>query len=145
MYNSIQIKLIHKRAIDLLLEEEIIFSFIPHRKRKEKDNTGDIGRMILLRLERYIRSALQIGKAKIRWQDALLIVTRPWFTKPVGTSPVWPVTGQTGPARFWFGSVSNRFKFKFDLKKWKIPKKILKILQVATNVMVSKFLKYSLI
>jgi len=66
MYNSIQIKLIHKRAIDLLLEEEVIFSFIPHRKRKEKDNTGDIGWMILLRLERYIRSALQIRKAKIR-------------------------------------------------------------------------------
>ena len=37
----------------------------------------------------------------------------PWLTLPVGTGPVWPVTGQTGPDRFRFRPVPNRSKFKF--------------------------------
>ena len=36
----------------------------------------------------------------------------PWFTKPSVTGPVWPVTGQTGPDRYWFGPVWNRPNFK---------------------------------
>ena len=36
----------------------------------------------------------------------------PGFTKSMGTGLVWPVTGQTGPARFRFGPVPNRPKFK---------------------------------
>jgi len=50
------------------------------------------------------------------------------FTKSLGTGPVWPVTGQTGPARFRFGPVSNRPKFKIQIwiQKMKNSQKISK-------------------
>ena len=57
------------------------------------------------------------------------------FPLPVRTGPVWPVTGQTGPVRFRF------VKIQIWIKKRKIPKKILKILQGAINLMVLNFLK----
>ena len=50
--------------------------------------------------------------------------------------------------RFRFGPVSNQSKFKIQIwiqKKWKIPKKFRKILQGATNLMVSNFLKNSFV
>ena len=50
------------------------------------------------------------------------------------TGPVWPVP--------------NRPKFKIQIwiqKKWKNPKKFLKILQGATNLMVLNFLKNSFV
>ena len=37
------------------------------------------------------------------------------FPLPVGTGPVWLVTGQTGPVRFRFGPVPNRPKFKIQI------------------------------
>ena len=52
----------------------------------------------------------------------------PGFTKPVETGPAWPVTGQTGPARFRFGFGLGRYQTgpnsNLNSKKWKIPKKI---------------------
>ena len=69
---------------------------------------------------------------------------QPGFTKPVGTGPVWPVIGQIGPDRFRFGPVPNWSKFKIQIwiqKNEKNYKKFLKILQGATNLMVSNFLK----
>ena len=42
----------------------------------------------------------------------LAAVPQPGLTLPVGTGPVWPVTGQTGPDRFRFRPVPNRPKFK---------------------------------
>ena len=56
--------------------------------------------------------------------------------------PVKPVRSGSGLGRYQTGSNS---KFKFKFKKWKIPKKFLKILQGATNLMVSNFLKNSFI
>ena len=44
----------------------------------------------------------------------------------------------SGVGRYQTGPNS---KFKFELKKWKFPKKFLKILQGVTNLMVSNFLK----
>ena len=55
----------------------------------------------------------------------------PGFFIPTENGPETAVTGQTGPDRLQFGSVSNRPKFKIQIwiqKKWKILKKILKIL-----------------
>ena len=53
----------------------------------------------------------------------------------------------TGGNRFGFGRypTGQNSNFKFKFKKWKIPKKFLKILQVAMNLMVSNFLKNSFI
>ena len=42
-------------------------------------------------------------------------------------------------------STGQNSKFKFKFKKWKIPKKFLKIIQGAMNLMVSNFLKNSFI
>src|SRR6185312_1463523 len=85
----------------------------------------------------------------------------PGFTKPAGTGPVTAVTGLTGRNRSGYrGYRSNRpgpvpvpagFKpvqiqiLNLNSKKWKNSKNILKILQVATNLMMSKFFKYSFI
>ena len=82
-----------------------------------------------------------------RMFDASVTIMYPGFTKPVGTGPAWPVTGYrsrsgSGLGRYQTGPNS---KFKFELKKWKIPKKFLKILQGATNLMVSNFLENSFI
>ena len=52
-------------------------------------------------------------------------------------------TGQTGPARFRFGPVPNRLKFK--IQNWIKKMKNLQILQGAMNLMVSNFLKNSFI
>ena len=43
------------------------------------------------------------------------LIPHPGFTKPLGTGPIWPVTGQTGPGRFRFGPVSNWPKFKIQI------------------------------
>ena len=64
--------------------------------------------------------------------------------KPVGTGPVWPVTSQTGPVRFRFGPVPNRPKFIIWIWIQK-NEKFLKILQGATILMVSNFLKNSFV
>ena len=55
-------------------------------------------------------------------------------------------SNRSGPVPVWSGI--NRSKFKIWIwiqKKWKILKKFLKILQDATNLMVSNFLKNSFI
>ena len=52
--------------------------------------------------------------------------------------PVKPIRPGSGLDRYQTGPNS---KFKFKFKKWKILKKFLKILQGATNLMVSNFLK----
>ena len=56
--------------------------------------------------------------------------------------PVKLVRTGSGLGRF---QTDPNLKFEFEFKKMKIPKKILKILQVATNLMVSKNFKYSFI
>ena len=59
-------------------------------------------------------------------RDTATLLSRPGLTKPVGTGPVWPA----GPARFRFGPISNRPKFKIQIwiqKNEKFPK-FLKIL-----------------
>jgi hypothetical protein len=56
--------------------------------------------------------------------------------------PVKPVRPGSGLVRYPTGQNS---KFKFKFKKWKIPKKFLKILQGAMNLIVSNFLKNSFI
>ena len=61
-----------------------------------------------------------------------------WFDR----LPVKPVRTCSGLFRYETGPNS---KFKFELKKWKIPKKFLKILQAAMNLMVSNFLQNSFI
>jgi len=63
---------------------------------------------------------------------------------PTGTGPETAVTGQTGFSTGRFQTGSN-LKFKFEFKKMKKSQKIHKILQVATNLMVSIFFKYSFI
>ena len=81
-------------------------------------------------------------------QSVFHLAAWPGLKKPTKTGPETAVTGQTGPDRFRFGSVSNRPKFKIQIwiqKNEKFSKKILKILQVATNLMVSKIFKYSFI
>ena len=60
-----------------------------------------------------------------RREYVLSYVLNPGFAKPLGTGPVWPVTSQIGPARFWFGPVPNRLKFKIQIwiqKNEKFPK-----------------------
>ena len=56
--------------------------------------------------------------------------------------PVRPVRPGSGLGRYQTGPNS---KFKFDLKKMKNSKRFLKILQGATNLMVSNFLKNSFV
>ena len=56
--------------------------------------------------------------------------------------PVKPVRTGSGLDRFQTGP---NLKFKFEFKKIKNSQKLLKILYVATNLMVSKFFKYSFI
>ena len=65
--------------------------------------------------------------------------SHPGLNLPTGTGPD---TAVTGPDRFRFGTVSNRSKFKIQIwiqKSKKNSKNFLKILQVATNLMVSIF------
>ena len=58
------------------------------------------------------------------------------FTKPVGTGPV-PVWAGTKPAQIQNSNLNS--------KNEKFPKKFLKILRGATNLMVSNYLKNSFI
>ena len=70
------------------------------------------------------------------------------FFFPTGTEPDAAVTGVTGPVRFRFRPVTNRSNSKIQIlirKNEKFSKKILKILQVTTNLMVSKIFKYSFV
>ena len=63
----------------------------------------------------------------MNFQERVMPDPSPEFAKPVGTGPVWPVTDQTGPARFRFGPVPNWPKFKIQIsiqKNEKLPKKI---------------------
>ena len=52
---------------------------------------------------------------KMNFQERVMPYPSPGFAKPVGTGPVWPDTGQTGLARFRFGPVPNRLKFKIQI------------------------------
>ena len=72
----------------------------------------------------------------------MISCSHPGLNLPTGIGPDTAVTGQTGPDRFRFGTVSNRSKFKIQIwikKSEKNLKNFLKILQVATNLMVSIF------
>ena len=66
---------------------------------------------------------------------------RAGLKKPVGTGPVTAVTGLTGSGIGRLETGPN-LKFKFEFQKME---KFLKILQGATNLMVSNFLKISFI
>ena len=73
---------------------------------------------------------------------ACSIAVQSGFTKPVGTG-VKPVRPGSGLGRYQTGP-NSKFKFEFEKMKKKF-KKFLKILQGATNLMVSNFLKNSFI
>ena len=70
-------------------------------------------------------------------------VRHPEFTKPVGTGPVWSYRSNwSGPVPVWAGTKPAQIQnLKLNSKKWKILKKLLNILQGATNLMVSNFSK----
>ena len=78
------------------------------------------------------------------YKRTLIFLFEAGLNFPTGTGPVWPVTGQTGPDRFRFRSVWNRPQFKIQIWIQK-NEKFLKIVQDATYLMVSNFLKKTFI
>ena len=68
------------------------------------------------------------------------------FTKPAGTGYRGYRSNRPGPVPVPAGFKSAQIQIlNLNSKKWKNPQKILKILQVVTNLMMSNFFKYSFI